>query len=67
MIVDLDREDLETLIKGSCPNYSVFNNELVLRAGHSYSDAYGRTSWDNLSSLNEEELYMLYKICKDSW
>ena len=67
MKVDLNRKDLEALVKGSCPNYHEFENELVKKAGHSYSDQYGRTSWDSLEKLTDEELYKLYKICQYSW
>jgi len=64
--VELDRKDLESLVKGISLNYSQFDNELVKKAGHSYSDQYGRTSWDSLSELSEEELFQLYTICKKS-
>lgn len=67
MKVDLSRKDLETLVRGGYPNYSEFGNELVKKAGHFYSDQYGRTSWDSLEKLTDEELYKLYKICQDSW
>jgi len=62
--MQLDRKDLETLIKGSQPKYSQFNNLLVIKAGHFYSDQYGRTSWNSLSNLTNEELYQLYLILK---
>ena len=67
MILKLDRQDLETLVKGSSPNYNQFNNPLVKKAGHSYYDQYGRTDWSNLKDLTYTELYELYLICKDSW
>lgn len=62
----LDIEDLKSLIRGSSPDYSVFNNPLIKKAGHSYSDQYGRTSWDNLNDLSESELLDLYLLCKSS-
>jgi hypothetical protein len=67
MKVELNRKSLEALVKGSEPHYSQFNNPLVKRAGHSYSDQYGKTSWDNLSNLTDEELYQLHLTCRDSW
>lgn len=67
MKAELNRSDLETLVKGSKPYYSKFDNPLVKKAGHSYSDQYGITSWDSLSKLTDEELYQLYIICRDSW
>lgn len=64
MKVNLDINDLKALVKGSSPSYSNFNNALVKKAGHSYSDQYGRTSWSSLDTLTEEELWSLYQICK---
>lgn len=49
------------------PHYSEFNNPLVLKGGHSYSDQYGRTYWTNLLLMSEDELWTLYNICKNSW
>lgn len=67
MTLELNRTDLLSLAKGSKPYYTAFDNELVVKAGHCYSDQYGTTTWSNLSSLNDEELYQLYIICRDSW
>ena len=67
MKIELDRKGLEILVKGSQPFYSEFDNPLVKKAGHYYSDQYSRTSWQNLSALTEEELYELYLICRNSW
>ena len=67
MQVELDRKDLEALVKGYGVSYSGFNHPLVKVAGHSYSDQYGRTSWGGLSKLSDEQLYVLYCVCKNSW
>ena len=67
MKIELDRKALETLVKGSQPNYDELCNYLVKKAGHLYSDQYGRTTWGNLSALTSEELYELYEICRNSW
>lgn len=67
MKIELDRKALETLVKGSQPYYNEFENPLVKKAGHAYSDQYGRTSWGSLENLTDEELYKLYEICKNSW
>ena len=67
MTIELDRKDLEALVKGTSPYYSEFDNPLVKLAGHSYSDQYGRTSWDRLNKLSDQQLYRLYEICKNSW
>jgi hypothetical protein len=67
MKIELDRKGLEILVAGSEPYYSAFDNHLVKKAGHDYSDQYCRTSWRNLSALTDEELYELYLICRNSW
>ena len=65
MKVELNRIDLEALVKGSSPSYSKFDNPLLKKAGHFYSDQYGRTTWSSLSKLSDEELYQLHKICQE--
>lgn len=67
MKIELDRKGLETLIAGNSPNYNEFDNPLVKKAGHIYSDQYGKTSWSSLSKLTDKELYELYLICRNSW
>ena len=67
MKIKLDRKALETLVKGSQPYYNEFENPLVKKAGHSYSDQYNRTRWESLEKLTDKELYELYEICKNSW
>jgi hypothetical protein len=65
--IGLDRKGLETLVKGSSPYYTAFSNDLVKRGGHYYSDQYGKTTWNTLGSLTNDELYQLYVICRNSW
>jgi len=71
VLVELDRKDLENLLKATYPTYNQFDNqfdnELVKKAGHEYSDAYGKTYWTKLGLLTDDELQQLYKLCKDSW
>jgi hypothetical protein len=67
MNVDLDIKGLKILVKGCSPDYSTFSNPLVIKAGHSYNDQYGRTDWGSLHKLSEAELYELYLICRNSW
>ena len=67
MKIELDRKGLEILVAGSEPDYNEFDNPLVKKAGHDYSDQYGRTSWRNLSALTDDELYEVYIICRNSW
>ena len=67
MIVELDRKGLEILVGGSSPYYNEFDNHMVKKAGHDYSDQYGRTTWRSLNNLTDDELYELYTICRNSW
>lgn len=67
MKIELDRKGLEILVKGSQPYYTEFDNPLVKKAGHEYSDQYGKTTWRCLNKLTGEELYRVYLICRNSW
>ena len=67
MKVELTRTELEALVKGKSPYYNEFNNPLVKKAGHRYSDQYSRTEGDSLGNLTDKELYELYIICTNSW
>lgn len=67
MKVYLTRDDLEALVKGSEPNYKEFDNPLLKKAGHSYSDQYGKNYWSSLNKLTREELWELRKVCSKSW
>jgi hypothetical protein len=67
MKIDLDRKGLEILVSGSVPYYNEFDNPLIKKAGHDYSDQYGRTSWRYLGELTDDELYEVYLICRNSW
>lgn len=67
MTIDLDRKGLESLVNGSNPYYSEFENPLVRKAGYDYSDQYGKTTWRSLDKLNDLELFKLYLVCRNSW
>jgi len=67
MNVDLTREDIKSLVKGTSPYYNVFSHPLVMKAGHIFSDQNSSTSWSGLDALTDLELMQLYKICKESW
>ena len=66
MIIELDRKGLEMLIKGNSIGYEYFDHTLVKKAGHRYSDCYGKTEWNDLKNLTEEELYVLYLMCREN-
>lgn len=67
MKVELERTELEALVKGKPPYYNEFGNPLVKKAGYRYNDQYGRDDWSSLGDLTDKELYELYIICKNSW
>lgn len=67
MKVELDRHDLKALVKGSIPEFKDFNNPLIMKAGHLYSDQYGQTCWNNLGELTDDELWEVYIICKNKY
>lgn len=67
MTVELDREGLEILVKGSEPSFEEFDNPLVVKAGMRYSDQYGTIKWLSLKNITDDELYQLYLICRNSW
>jgi hypothetical protein len=57
-IEDLNKfiDKLEALVKGSHPYYNEFENPLVKKSGHSYSDQYCRTSCESFETLTDEEI-----------
>ena len=67
MKIELTTKELQSMVKGRSPYYDEFNHPLVKKAGHSYCEPYGSTSWSNLDNLTDEELYELYLINKNSW
>ena len=68
MKLELDKEDLMALVKGTSPYYNVFENPLVKKCGSWTGGHVDKWSWGSgLDSLSDEDLYKLYNICKDSW
>lgn len=68
MIMELDKDDLEALVRGRGPKYSAMDNALVKKHGQ-FNGSYGTWNWNysSLKECSEEELLEIYKICKDSW
>jgi hypothetical protein len=69
MKVELTREDLIALVKGTSPNYSVMEHPLI-KANGTYSGGFKdewnwNYSFDN--SLTDDQLLEMYTICKSSW
>ena len=69
MKLDLDKNDLISLVVGTEPCYSVFENENVKNCGEYKGGFNGEWKWNTyaLKELSEESLYELYTICKKSW
>lgn len=67
MTLELDREDLKSLVKGTPPSYDAFEHPLVQKAGYRYFHNLGTSDWSNLKALTDDELYQLFLICKHSW
>lgn len=65
MKVELDKKALQTLVKGIEPIYDIVGNPLGMKAGL-HINAYDKAIWSNLDDLSEEELYSLYKLCRES-
>ena len=67
MQLDLDKDDLISLVEGSSPDYSVMEHRLVKKHGN-FNGSYGNWSWNSsLGICTEQELLEIYKISKDSW
>ncbi len=68
MKIELDKKGLIDLVNGTSPYYDLFNDSRIKLCG-SYNDSYGTWSWKNyeLKKLSEEQLYSLYKLCRNSW
>jgi len=67
MLVDLDRKALETLAQGSEPNYDIFENPLIKRAGGYHGGFRDEWFWFGWKRFTDEELIQIYELCRDSW
>ena len=69
MIVDLDRKDIISLLKGSKPNYNVIN-KIPEEFGYYVGGFVNDWRWNYISEnvpYSDEQLYDLYLMCKNSW
>lgn len=68
MTVDLDKEDLISLVKGITPPYSLFEHPLVKECGSYTGGFVDRWTWHHykLKELNEQTLYNLYQLLKNN-
>ena len=69
MTIDATKQDLTSMVLGMPPNYSVMEHELVKPHGRWIGGHVDEWSWDgnSLDELTEEQLWDLYRICRDSW
>lgn len=69
MQLDLDKDDLVSLVNGTTPYYTVMNHPIVRRYGEYYGGHTEVWSWhkERLKECSEEELLYIYQICKASW
>ena len=68
MNVDLSKDDLVALVVGSEPNSKLMNEYTVLKYGNwtgGFVDEWVWNKWA-LYRLEEEELYNIYKECRES-
>ena len=68
MKLDLDRNDLISLAKGTWPNYSVMNEKVIKENGK--MDGQGNSwRWDFLAfqNMSDQDIYETYLMCKNSW
>lgn len=66
MIIEVDRKDLEAMVKGTCPSYDVMNRPLIAANGSYVGGFVDDWKW-SLKFNTEEELFEMYKVCKNSW
>ncbi len=69
MILDLDKQDLITLVKGSEPNYSAMDHYLVKASGQMMGAPGEKWQWNEhvLENFSKNELLVVYQVCKESW
>jgi len=69
MTIDLDKDDLISLVLGTTPYYDVFEHPLVKRGGEYIDGFIEEWYWHgtHLEEMSCDELAELYKVCKNSW
>ena len=68
MKIELNKDDLVALVVGSEPNSKLMNKYTVLKYGNwtgGFVDEWAWNKWE-LYRLDEEELYNIYKECRES-
>lgn len=69
MHLELDKDDLVSLVKGTSPYYTAMDHPLIQRYGHHSGGHLDSWTWvtNSLRGCTEEQLLEIYKICKSSW
>lgn len=69
LMVLLDKKDILTLVRGSQPNYTEYENPILSEIGQHFEGLGDSWVWHHprLNRLSFEELVKVYYICKDSW
>lgn len=63
MLIELNKNDLISLVKGTIPSDETRELPFVKDNGF-YSWKYDTWTWSDLSRLSEEELFYLYKLIR---
>lgn len=68
MKAELDKKDLVSLIKGTSPAYSLFEDELIKSCGHYVGGFVDEWQWDEfaLGRLSDNQLLELYRKIKEA-
>ena len=68
MKVDLTREGLISLVKGTEPNYGIMDSAIVKKCG-TFSGSYGKWSWNYSfdDSITDQQLWDTYILYRDSF
>lgn len=69
MKVELEKDDLVSLVIGTVPCYNVFDHHLVQKTGRYIGGHVDSWKWDRseVEKLTQEDLWDLYQLCKLSW
>ncbi len=68
MMIQLDKEDLISLVMGQSPWYHLFEHPMVKKCGHFTGGHHNKWTWNEqqLKALEEKDLFKLYTLCKES-
>jgi hypothetical protein len=69
MTVELDRRDIESLVRGTSPYYSLFEDTDIKRMGRFTGGFCDRWDWNYTFpyDITDEQLFIVYQKCRDSW